>query len=372
MLVLVVLFLAFGFKGLSQMLQVFFCCCLNTIELSLRSLTQLIVVIAFICASSLPGWAQDQLGLSADEVITIDDIIGGKKELPPLLDDTADPEGTLDLTVEEAGVDIASEQAVEPLPTPVEPVPSPLQEEPLDKKAQLQKLVQFEQSETFDAADLRSRSAATRLAAATYLVANEAVEQEDRHQAILALGELLRVGNNDVRSTTVEVLKVLGPEAAPVLHRVEVAIHAGALGAEGVELLGSIGSRAAVEGLANLLSHKDEKIEKSALLALGKIGPAAQPAVANLLRLLEEDHHSLLVLDALGEIGGPRVITVATGLVSSEDKEKRIKAAEVLAKQGPVAFRAVPALRRMEASTDPAVKDAANRALAKIAGLSDF
>lgn len=245
-------------------------------------------------------------------------------------------------------------------------------EEVVDQPTKLKEVVGLDPSAFYDISDLKSAAASTRLTAAVFIVSNQTSTPEDRELAVKELGKLLQFGNSELRQTSMEALKILGPDAKAAVHLIEVALHRQTIGVEGIELLRRIGDRNAVEGLANLLSHKDENIEEAALAALGTIGPAAQLAVENLLRLLNDRHDPILVLDALGKIGGARAINASINLLNGDDKDIRIKAAEVLGRQGRASLRAIPALKRMASSPDPEISLAGSEALSKIRNELNF
>ncbi len=135
--------------------------------------------------------------------------------------------------------------------------------------------------------------------------------------------------------------------------------------------LGRIGvPDAAVPVLQKSLSSKDEKTLKSAIYALGKAGPAAKPAVNDLLALLGDKENRELAAWALLKIqpGNEKLAEVAVPMLAEalENGQKyvRIEAAAALAQIKPAAAKpAVPALKKAASDEEEEVAAAAKAAL---------
>jgi HEAT repeat protein len=129
--------------------------------------------------------------------------------------------------------------------------------------------------------------------------------------------------------------------------------------------LGRIGPAAApaVPALADALTDPDQAVRLSAASALGWIGPAAAPAVPALIEVLADPDQRVrgIASGALGLIGPPAVPALANAL-ADPDQQVRAYAALALREIGPAAAPAVPALA--DALTDPDKGVRASAALA--------
>ncbi|MBI3465491.1 MAG: HEAT repeat domain-containing protein [Planctomycetes bacterium] len=175
---------------------------------------------------------------------------------------------------------------------------------------------------------------------------------EPRHRMAAAQGLLaLKPGSEVVVPAMIEALQSNQPELAGLA----------------VAALAETGAPA-VPRLAEAL--KDPACCLPAAAALGRIGPAAKPAVAALLPLLKDENPAVRreVLLALGAIGPPAesVLDSAVSLLDDPDPKVRTAAAYVLGKLGPAAKSAAPALRKGLASGDPGLNRIAAWALVKI------
>ena len=120
-------------------------------------------------------------------------------------------------------------------------------------------------------------------------------------------------------------------------------------------------TQSVVPALIATLARSDPELRFHATEILGRIGPAAEPAVPALLAMLSEPFDSKKQKDsgqmaafwdpacgaaiALGKIGGGGdTIAGLTAMLSSDDPERAICAATGLASLGPAAASAIPAL----------------------------
>lgn len=113
--------------------------------------------------------------------------------------------------------------------------------------------------------------------------------------------------------------------------------------------LGDLGTEAkeAVPELTKVLRDKDAFVRRFAADALGKIGPEAKSAVPALASLTNDERNEVAeaAVDALGKIGGAAVSALTSTLKDpNKASSVRRKAAVALAKVGPEARGAVPAL----------------------------
>jgi HEAT repeat protein len=148
-----------------------------------------------------------------------------------------------------------------------------------------------------------------------------------------------------IRSTACYALGRFGPDAAP-----------------------------AVPVLLDALRCDDTETRIQAARALGEIGPAARDA----LPALREAEHEQIERNssqvrrnaesAIKKIeGGPGAVEVLLGQLQSPNiADERVLAAQALARIGPDARAAVPALKRALESKDPEVREEAAKALSRI------
>ncbi len=160
---------------------------------------------------------------------------------------------------------------------------------------------------------------------------------------VATLSALLHDPDVDIRRRAAGALADLGPAAAP-----------------------------AVPDLIKALSDVRE-VRMLAADALGKIGPASAPAVPELTRLLADDWQGnrSAAAEALGNIGpaaAPAIPVLTTVLLTDKEATVRFYAALALAEFGPIARSSVPALAAALSDTETRVQAASAYALGKITG----
>jgi HEAT repeat protein len=147
------------------------------------------------------------------------------------------------------------------------------------------------------------------------------------------------------RRRSLEALRNAGPAAEAAVHRIQVALYKGLVGADALGVLKSIGTERAIAGIADAISHQDPKVKEAAISLLGDLQEAAQPVVENLIRAMQDKSAAPAVVRALAKIGGPRALS---GIILAR------------------ARGAVPALVRASEDSDAIVSQAAQRALDRI------
>lgn len=110
-------------------------------------------------------------------------------------------------------------------------------------------------------------------------------------------------------------------------------------------------SKAAVAPLQSLLQDRDRQIRAGAVRGLGRLGPAAAPAVTALIEVLKDDEMPEIRADAarsLGEIGPSAQAAVSALIVFAQSNNIQAGAGVVaLGKIGPAASEAIPVLEKM-------------------------
>lgn len=183
-----------------------------------------------------------------------------------------------------------------------------------------------------------------------------------------------------IRLEVVYILAQIGPDAAPAalpLARLlvdpnEQIAHEAALALAAI----GPGAKAAVPNLLARLQRVEDANTPAIVYALGKIDPGAanaQPALANALKS-EDPKVALAAAWALAQVDPPtaeragQLIPVLSRGLKSELAVVRQGAAEALGRLGPLAKGAAPALEGVLKDEDPAVREAAEQALAAIGG----
>jgi len=193
--------------------------------------------------------------------------------------------------------------------------------------------------------------------------------------AIPLLVDLLRHESNSIRRTAVDELIDLSPHTEsiqPALRRAlrdEDSVVAG----DAARALGALGKRASpsVGALVTTLSHEDPYVRIYAAEALASIGPSAARATDRLAEALDDPIPGVrwAACEALASIG-PAAQSAVPQLIEALDDEflyVRIFAAGALGSIGPKAQTAREALTA--AASDPGLRDEAEWALSRIAGV---
>jgi HEAT repeat protein len=213
-------------------------------------------------------------------------------------------------------------------------------------------------------------------------------EHEDLHEvtfeilrrigppAIPLLVDLLRHEWDSIRRNAADALIDLAPDTEsiqPALRRAlgdEDSMVAG----DAARALGALGMRAgpSVDALVSTLSHEDPYVRIYAAEALASIGPTAARATPALARALDDQTPGVrwAACEALGSIG-PAAQSAVPQLIEALKDEflyVRIFAAGALGSIGPKALPAREALTA--AADDPALRNEAEWALSRIAGIT--
>jgi HEAT repeat protein len=138
--------------------------------------------------------------------------------------------------------------------------------------------------------------------------------------------------------------------------------------AEALHLLAEMGEPA-VPALTEALRNPEGRVLAASILA--HIGPPAKAAVPELIEIAKTDKNPAAkreALMALGSIGGAEAgASVATAALGDPDEKVVIAACYALAKMGPAAKEAVPALKKLAESGDDAIREEAGKALKAVA-----
>jgi HEAT repeat protein/outer membrane protein assembly factor BamB len=193
--------------------------------------------------------------------------------------------------------------------------------------------------------------------------------------AIPLLVELLRHESDSVRRSAVDELIDLAPHTQgfqPALRRALTDADPVVAG-DAARALGALGRRASpsVGALVGTLSNADPYVRIYAAEALASIGPKAARATTALVRALDDAVPGVrwAACEALGSIGPAAAPAVPrlTEALRDEFLYVRLFAAGALGSIGPKARSAQEALRA--AASDPALRDEAEWALRRIAGM---
>jgi outer membrane protein assembly factor BamB/HEAT repeat protein len=194
--------------------------------------------------------------------------------------------------------------------------------------------------------------------------------------AIPLLVELLRDGRLFLRRNAADALIDLAPETEAVQPALRRALRDedSDVAGDAARALGALGARASasVGALVQTLSHEDAYVRIYAAEALASIGPKAGAAAADLALALDDGIPGVrwAAGEALARIG-PAAESAVPQLIEALKDEflyVRICAAGALGSLGPKAQLAREALRA--AANDPAMRDQAEWALDRIAGVS--
>jgi outer membrane protein assembly factor BamB len=193
--------------------------------------------------------------------------------------------------------------------------------------------------------------------------------------AIPLLVELLRHQRVEIRRLAVDALIDLAPDTVriqPALRR-SLRDEDSMVVADAARALGALRSRASpsVHALVNALSHEEPHVRIYAAEALASIGPTASAATMDLAKALHDPIPGVRwsAGEALGSIGPAAQSAVPQLIEALKDKflYVRICAVGALGNIGPKTPTALNALR--EAAKDPALRNEAEWALNKIAGV---
>lgn len=145
---------------------------------------------------------------------------------------------------------------------------------------------------------------------------------------------------------------------------------------EALFALASIGppSASSLPQIMAELNDMTPEVQYAAVYAVGKIGPGAKAAAATLRKNLASQDEFLRMASvwALLQIEGkdPQLVKTAIpifmGLLKDERELRRIEAARSLGEIGPAAAAALPQLKELSESDNPAVRSAATAAIARI------
>lgn len=140
------------------------------------------------------------------------------------------------------------------------------------------------------------------------------------------------------RIAAARALERLGPGAAPAVPALMAAARENTMVVSSTMALAAIG-RASVPALTKAMHHKDPILRRWFARALAKIGPAAAPAAAALLRASRDPDSEVRAnaTEALGTIGLQNTRIAAALLVSVQDRNElvRVTASAALARLGP-------------------------------------
>lgn len=210
--------------------------------------------------------------------------------------------------------------------------------------------------------------------------------RESVSQALTKLGaknvEQIAAGLSDKakRETAVQTLARMGNQAKGAVAALAAALRdpSPEFRREALFALGKIGpdSAKALPQIQAELADVTPEVEYAAVFALGKIGPAAKSAAAALRKNLSSDDEFLKMASiwALLQVEGkdPQLVKMAVPVfikLLNDDREvRRMEAARSLGEIGPAAAAALPKLKELAESDNPAVRVVAKSAIAKIEG----
>jgi len=188
--------------------------------------------------------------------------------------------------------------------------------------------------------------------------------------AVRVLADALSDSDIEVREVAAAALADFGPDAELALPKLLTAAgdESSLVRRRAVRALGCLGScEDALPALVAATDDPDPGVSLQAAATLGDLGAAAAPAVPALMALLwTGDVRVRAVIGvALARIGEAAVPALAQSL-RHPSVDVRLKATQILAKIGPEANLAIPALEHLTRSSDPTLRDAAVDALQHI------
>jgi outer membrane protein assembly factor BamB/HEAT repeat protein len=193
--------------------------------------------------------------------------------------------------------------------------------------------------------------------------------------AIPLLVQLLRHQKVSMRRTAADAFIDLAPDTQGIQPALRMALRDEdwQVAGDAARALGALGARAnpSVAALVKALTHEEPHVRIYAAEALASIGPTAVAATGDLARAVSDPIPGVrwAASEALASIGpaAQSAVPELIGALKDEFLYVRICAAGALGSIGPKAQTALPALR--EAATDPALRDEAEWALSRIAGV---
>ena len=224
----------------------------------------------------------------------------------------------------------------------------------------------------------------------TLPIFEKAMQQADTttvHHALDALATLgapavpnlvnILKNHEQLRVEVAYILGQMGPVAAPATDALAslVADEDAQLATEAALALGSIGpaARSAVPALCKALEREDCPNIHAIVLALGKIGPQAAASKPLVIKAMEGKDVGLAVMAATaltriepGPAAAAKAVSVLVAGLADPLPETRQAAAESLGELGPLARRAIPALKKATEDPHRAISEAAATALKSV------
>ena len=223
--------------------------------------------------------------------------------------------------------------------------------------------------------DLQAESVTIRRAAA--LQVREADRATQREAIPALIDALMKDKDSQVRLAVLDTLTMLGPDAEPaipaLLHTLKTNLSGGGREAlhqdyRAAVALAAIGSPA-VAGLRELLTEPKlkENVRAEAILALGRIGPASEAAIPDLIPFLGNPSERIRrdAATALGQIG-PAAVAPLLAVASGNDPARRIAVIGALGQINHPDDRVPPVLLEATTDLDPLVRIEAIHALARV------
>jgi HEAT repeat protein len=221
---------------------------------------------------------------------------------------------------------------------------------------------------------LHAENVDVRRAAANKIRMSSRRVQRDALPAMIEV--LMKEKDGQVRLAVLDTITAMGPDAAPA---VDALVHTlrtnyGGQGKEELHqdyrsalALAAIG-KPAVEGLRGLLGERKENVRAEVVMALGRIGPNAGAAVADLVPLLGDKSERIRqeATRALGRIGEAAVEPLIAAS-AHQDAGVRARAVESLGMSSTLSDGVRRAVLERSHDASPEVRAAATRSLARLA-----
>jgi HEAT repeat protein len=179
-----------------------------------------------------------------------------------------------------------------------------------------------------------------------------------------------------VRLFALGLVEKLGPEAKSVSRDLVALITDGdeAVRQQAIAVLVTVAPRsgelpkAIAEMLDRAVASRSRLVAKEHLATLAKLGPNAEPAVPNIIRLLDDENLQEDAVAALRQVGQPAIPLLIDSL-ESKDIDHRIVIINTLGEMGPAGKTAMDPLTRIaDGDRFPRVRAAASAALKKLTG----